>query len=86
MANGWVRAVCAAVKKPVNVIAGIPGKPFTVSELAAAGVRRISTGPSLHRAAMTACIEAAREIAQSGTFSYSDRVLTGAEVYGRMGV
>lgn len=81
-----VRAVCAAVSKPVNVIAGIPGKPFTVAELAAAGVRRISTGPSLHRAAMTASIDAAREIAQSGTFTYSDRSLTGAEVYKRMGV
>ncbi len=81
-----VRTVCAAVTKPVNVIAGIPGKPFTVAELAAAGVRRISTGPSLHRAAMTACLEAAREIAQSGTFTYTDRALPSAEVYGRMGV
>jgi 2-methylisocitrate lyase-like PEP mutase family enzyme len=81
-----VRAVCSAVSKPLNVIAGIPGKPFTVAELTAAGVRRISVGPSLHRAAMTACIEAAREIAQSGTFTYSDRALPGAEVYKSMGV
>ena len=81
-----VRAVCAAVKRPVNVIAGIPGKPFTVAALAEAGVRRVSLGPSLHRAAMTACIEAAREVAQSGTFTYSDRALTSAELYARMGV
>ncbi len=81
-----VRAVCSAVSKPVNVIAGVPGRAFTVAELAAAGVRRISVGPALHRAAMTACIEAAREIAGSGTFTFAERSLTSAEVYGRMGV
>ena len=81
-----VRAVCSAVSKPVNVIAGIPGKRFTVAELAAAGVRRISLGPSLHRAAMTACVDAAREVAEHGTFGYAERGLTSAEVYGRMGV
>src|SRR5205085_834325 len=37
-----VRAVCAAVSKPVNFMAGIKGRSFTVAELAAAGVRRIS--------------------------------------------
>src|SRR5207244_10650981 len=39
---GAVRAVCAAVSKPVNFMAGIKGKSFTVAELEAAGVRRIS--------------------------------------------
>ena len=39
-----VRAVCAAVSKPVNFMAGIRGKSFTVGELEAAGVRRISLG------------------------------------------
>ena len=37
-----VRAVCAAVSKPFNFMAGIKGKSFTVAELAAAGVKRIS--------------------------------------------
>ena len=81
-----VRAVCAAVSKPVNVIAGIPGKSFTVAELAAAGVRRISVGPSLHRAAMSGFVDAAREIAEAGTFGYSAHTLTSTEVYQRMGV
>jgi 2-methylisocitrate lyase-like PEP mutase family enzyme len=47
-----VRAVCAAVSKPVNFMVGIMGKSFSVAELAAAGVRRISLATSLHRAAM----------------------------------
>ena len=42
-----VRAVCAAVSKPVNFMAGIKGKSFTVAELAAAGVKRISLATSL---------------------------------------
>ncbi len=48
-----VRAVCAAVSKPFNFMAGIKGKSFTVPELEAAGVRRISLATSLYRAAVT---------------------------------
>ena len=39
-----VRAVCAAVSKPVNFMAGIKGKSFTVAELAAAGVQADQPG------------------------------------------
>jgi 2-methylisocitrate lyase-like PEP mutase family enzyme len=70
-----VRAVCAAVSKPVNFMAGIKGKSFTVAELQAAGVRRISLATSLYRLAMTAVVEAAREVKAKGTFGYLDRSL-----------
>jgi 2-methylisocitrate lyase-like PEP mutase family enzyme len=70
-----VRAVCAAVKKPVNFMAGIKGKSFTVAELQAAGVRRISLATSLYRLAMTGVVEAAREVKDKGTFGYLDRSL-----------
>jgi len=70
-----VRAVCAAVKKPVNFMAGIKGKSFTVAELQAAGVRRISLATSLYRLAMTAVVDAAREVKEKGTFGYLDRSL-----------
>ena len=43
-----VRAVCAALTKPVNFMAGIKGKSFSVAELEAAGVRRISLATSLY--------------------------------------
>ena len=69
-----VRAVCAALSKPVNFMAGIKGKSFTVAELEAAGVKRISLAGSLHRAAMAALREAAAEVRQSGTFGYLDRL------------
>ena len=75
-----VRAVCTSVTKPVNFMVGIQGKSFSVSELAAAGVRRISLATSLYRAAMTGLLDAAREVKDAGRFGFLDRVLTTAEL------
>jgi len=79
-----VRAVCAAVSKPVNFMVGIRGKSFTVAELEAAGVKRISLATSLYRAAMSGLLEAAREVKEKGTFGYLDRSLTTPELNGLM--
>jgi 2-methylisocitrate lyase-like PEP mutase family enzyme len=57
----------------------IPGKSFSVAELAAAGVRRISLATSLYRAAMSGLVEAAREIREHGTFDYLGRSISSAE-------
>jgi 2-methylisocitrate lyase-like PEP mutase family enzyme len=75
-----VRAVCAAVSKPVNFMVGIRGKSFSAADLTAAGVRRISLATSLYRAAMSGLVSAAREVKERGTFSYLDQVLTSAEL------
>jgi 2-methylisocitrate lyase-like PEP mutase family enzyme len=68
-----VRTVCAALRKPFNFMVGIPGKSFTVGELEAAGVRRISLATSLYRAAMTGFLDAVREIQDKGEFTFLDR-------------
>jgi len=70
-----VRKVCQSVSKPVNFMAGIKGKSFSVPELEKAGVKRISLATSLFRAAMTGLFEAAREVKDSGTFGYIERSL-----------
>jgi 2-methylisocitrate lyase-like PEP mutase family enzyme len=75
-----VRAVCGSVTKPVNFMVAIRGKSWSVAELEAAGVRRISLASSLWRAAMTGLAEAAREVQEKGTFGYLDRALPTAEV------
>jgi 2-methylisocitrate lyase-like PEP mutase family enzyme len=75
-----VRAVCAAVSKPFNFMVGIKGKSFSVADLAAAGVRRISLATSLYRAAMTGLLDAACEVRDSGQFSFLDRSVTTAEL------
>jgi len=79
-----VREVCAALSKPFNFMAGIPGQSFTVAALAAAGVRRISLSTSLYRMAMTGLVEAAREVKERGTFDYLDHALSTQDLHSFM--
>jgi 2-methylisocitrate lyase-like PEP mutase family enzyme len=79
---GTIRTVCEAVTRPVNVVMGMPGATFGVTELAAAGVKRISVGSALARLAYGAFVEAAREMRASGTFRFSERAMGFAELEG----
>jgi 2-methylisocitrate lyase-like PEP mutase family enzyme len=74
-----IRKVCASVSKPVNVVMGLKGPTFSVEELAAVGVKRISVGGSLARAALGAFVRAAREVKEKGTFTYAADALPHAE-------
>jgi 2-methylisocitrate lyase-like PEP mutase family enzyme len=75
-----VRAVCAALSCPFNFMAGVKGKSFSVAELAAAGVKRVSLATSLYRAAMTGLVEAAREVKERGSFGYVESSLPTPEI------
>jgi methylisocitrate lyase len=76
-----IKAVVDAVApKPVNVLAG--SEFTTVAELAALGVRRISVGGALARAAWTGFLAAATEIAETGTFSALGRAVPFAQLNG----
>ena len=81
-----VRAACRAVSKPVNFMVGIKGKSFSIGELAAAGVRRISLATSLYRAAMTGFLDAANEVIDRGQFGFLDRCVTTPELNKLMGI
>ena len=70
-----IKAVTSSVDRPVNVIMGLKGVLFSVDELASLGVRRISVGGSLARAAYGAMLRGAFEIIEKGTFSYSDEAI-----------
>jgi 2-methylisocitrate lyase-like PEP mutase family enzyme len=72
--------VRAVAPKPVNVLVG--SDFTTVADLAAAGVRRISVGGALARAAWTGFISAATEIAEQGTFSGLADAIPFAEIDG----
>jgi 2-methylisocitrate lyase-like PEP mutase family enzyme len=74
-----IRTVCASVRKPVNVVMGLRAASFSVAELAALGVRRISVGSALSRAALGAFVRAAREIQEHGTFRFAEDALPYAE-------
>lgn len=66
-----IRAVCAAVSCPVNVVMGLAGGAFSVDQLGDAGVKRVSLGSSLSRAALGGFLRAAREVRESGTFTFA---------------
>jgi len=74
-----IRAVCASVPKPVKVVMGLKGATFSVDELAAAGVKRISVGGAFARAALGAFVRAAREVKDEGTFTFAAAALPHAE-------
>ena len=59
---------------------GIKGKSFSVGELAAAGVRRISLATSFYRAAMTGLLDAACQVKGTGQFGFLDRCVTTPEL------
>jgi 2-methylisocitrate lyase-like PEP mutase family enzyme len=75
-----IEAVVKAVApKPINFLMATATN-FSVEDLAAMGVRRISTGGSLARVAWNAFVQSAREIAQHGTFKNFEGTLTNAEL------
>ena len=76
-----IRAVCASVSKPVNVLMGIKGAPLlSLKELGELGVRRVSLGSGFARAAMTAFLRAAREVREHGTFTFTEDTMYISEI------
>jgi 2-methylisocitrate lyase-like PEP mutase family enzyme len=77
-----IQAIVAAVHpKPVNVLMG-GNSSLKVSDLAELGVRRVSVGSSLARAAWTGFIHAAKLIAEEGSFAGLDGAVPYAELNG----
>jgi 2-methylisocitrate lyase-like PEP mutase family enzyme len=75
-----IKTVCREVDKPVNVVMGLGGQSYSVTDLSNAGVKRISVGGSFARAALGAMVRAAREVAEQGTFSYAAAAISGADL------
>ena len=79
-----IREVVASVDKPVNVVMGLQGATFSVEELTAVGVKRISVGGAFARAALGAFVRAAREVKDKGTFTFAVDAMPHAEASGYM--
>jgi 2-methylisocitrate lyase-like PEP mutase family enzyme len=73
--SGEIRRVVEEVGAPINVLALRHGP--SVPDLAAIGVRRVSTGGGLARAAYGALLTAARELQTTGTTTYLDSAVSG---------
>jgi len=78
-----IEAVVRAVApRPVNVVMGLSGPSFSLGVLASLGVKRVSLGSSLARAAYGAFLEAAREVKGKGTFDFARTAVPYAEING----
>lgn len=75
-----IAVVRAVAPKPVNVLMGLGGVALTVAELSDCGVKRISVGSSMARAAFGGLYRAAEEIRMHGTFSYAEQALPFAQL------
>lgn len=80
-----IRSVVESVDRPVNVIMGFHGVQLTFHDLAAMGVKRVSVGGSLARAALGTFLSAARELRDHGSFEYASRAVSSAEINGMFG-
>jgi 2-methylisocitrate lyase-like PEP mutase family enzyme len=76
-----IRTVVSSLNKPFNLLLGLSGSvvKFSVADVAAMGVRRISLGSTLSRAALGAFVRAAREIHERGTFRFAEEALPFAD-------
>jgi 2-methylisocitrate lyase-like PEP mutase family enzyme len=78
--KGDISAVISSVDRPVNVLAGLPGMEWNREEFAAMGVKRISIGSGLARAAFSAFFRAASEMHEQGTFTFAQGTMFLSEI------
>jgi 2-methylisocitrate lyase-like PEP mutase family enzyme len=72
--------VKAVAPRPLNVVMGLNDADFSLEELAALGVKRISLGSSLARVAYGAFFRAAEEIRQKGSFGFAAGTMSYGEI------
>jgi len=75
-----IAAVVSSVDRPVNVVMGLQGSQLSLNDLSAIGVRRVSVGSALSRAALGAFLRAAQEMREHGTFTFAEEAVSYREL------
>jgi len=75
-----IAEVVHAVDRPVNALMGLQGVLLSQAELSEIGVKRISVGSALARAALGAFVRAAKEMKERGTFDFADQAASSREI------
>jgi 2-methylisocitrate lyase-like PEP mutase family enzyme len=75
-----IATVTRSVDRPVNVIMGLQGVPLSLRELSELGVKRVSVGSALSRAALGEFLRAAHELRDQGTFTFAENAVQYAEL------
>jgi 2-methylisocitrate lyase-like PEP mutase family enzyme len=71
-----IAAVVRSVDRPVNVVMGLQGAHLSLEELSGVGVKRVSVGSALSRAALGAFLRAGREMREQGTFTFASEAIS----------
>jgi len=80
-----IAAVVNSVDRPVNVVMGLQGVQLSLAELSGIGVKRVSVGSVLSRAALGAFLRAAREMREHGTFTFAAEAVNYREISAMFG-
>jgi 2-methylisocitrate lyase-like PEP mutase family enzyme len=75
-----IAAVVSSVDRAVNVVMGLQGVQLNLAALSNIGVKRISVGSALSRAALGAFLRAAREMREHGTFNFANDAVSYREI------
>ncbi len=75
-----IATVLKSVDRPLNVLMGLQGAKLDLETLSAMGVRRVSVGSALSRAAYGAFLRAAREMRERGTFAFAEEAVKFKEI------
>ena len=75
-----IATVVRSVDRPVNVVMGLAGAQFSLATLSDLGVKRVSVGSALARAAFGAVCRAAQEMRELGTFEFAREAIGYAEI------
>ena len=75
-----IREICTAVSKPVNVVIEMSNINLKLKDLSDAGVKRISIGSILFLAAYGSLVNAAAELKEQGTFTFSTNAASFSEL------
>ena len=75
-----IAAVVSSVDRPVNVLMGMAGAPHTLASLSGLGVKRVSVGGALARAAIGGLLRAAREMRERGSFTFTEEAASFREI------
>lgn len=75
-----IATVVRALDRPVNVVMGLQGVQLDLGTLSELGVKRVSVGSALCRAAMGAFLRAAREMRETGSFRFAEDAVSFQEL------
>ena len=80
-----IATIVKSVDRPVNVVMGLQGVQLSLAELSAIGVKRVSVGSALSRAALGAFLRAAREMGEHGTFTFAEQAVGYRDINAMLG-